>query len=91
MKLVQLARSDIELAPELSRSRSSTKQFEERLQASIEEIGLAEPIKVALTPKGNYLVVDGNIRMNAIDAIRKSDPITFPNDSCLHCRLRPAL
>jgi hypothetical protein len=77
MKLVQLGRGDIELSPELSRSRSSTKQFEERLHASIEEIGLAEPIKVARTPRGTYLVVDGNIRMSAIDAIRKSDPSKF--------------
>ena len=78
MKLVHLSRDDIVLAPELSRSKSSTKQFEERLQASIEEIGLAEPIKVAQTPKGNYLVVDGIIRLNAIDAIRKDDPSKFP-------------
>jgi hypothetical protein len=77
MRLVQLSRSDIVLSGELSRSNSSTKQFEERLQASIEEIGLAEPIKVALTPKGDYQVVDGNIRLNAIDVIRKGDPSRF--------------
>jgi hypothetical protein len=77
MNLVHLSREDIVLAPELSRSKRSTKQFEERLQASIEEIGLAEPIKIAETPKGNYLVVDGNIRLNAIDAIRKADPSQF--------------
>ncbi len=78
MKLLQLPRENIVLAPELSRSKSSTKQFEERLQASIEEIGLAEPIKVALTPKGDYLVVDGNLRLHAIDAVRSADASAFP-------------
>jgi hypothetical protein len=78
MKLVLLKRGDIITSPELSRSKSSTKQFEERLQASIEEIGLVEPIKVAQTPDGKYLVVDGSMRLNAVDAIRKSDPLAFP-------------
>ena len=45
MKLVALAPDELVVSDELSRS-GSAKQFEERLRSSIEEIGLAEPIKV---------------------------------------------
>jgi hypothetical protein len=48
------------------------------LQASIEEIGLSEPIKVAKTPEGNYLVVDGLLRVKAIDRIGENDASLFP-------------
>ena len=41
---------ELQLSPELSRS-GSAKQFEDRLKSSIEEIGLAEPIKVAPLPR----------------------------------------
>jgi len=76
MKQVMLAPGDVRLSPELSRSRGS-KPFEERLKASIEEIGLAEPIKVAQLPSGKYIVVDGTMRLRAIEAIRKDDPKAF--------------
>lgn len=77
MKLVQLHPDALVVSSELSRS-SSSKQFEERLRASIEEIGLAEPLKVAPLPDGKYLVVDGMMRLRAITAIRSSDASTFP-------------
>lgn len=77
MKLIEVHPDELVLSPELSRS-GSAKQFEERLKSSIEEIGLAEPIKVALLPNGHYLVIDGTIRLRAIQAIREKDPARFP-------------
>jgi ParB-like chromosome segregation protein Spo0J len=76
VKVVELAPDQLLVSDELSRS-GSAKQFEDRLRSSIEEIGLAEPIKVALTPFGQYLVVDGTMRLRAIEAIRKADPSAF--------------
>ena len=76
MKLVALDPTDLVVSEDLSRS-GSAKQFEERLRSSIEEIGLAEPIKVALLPGGKYLVVDGTMRLRAIMAIREVDPSQF--------------
>ena len=76
MKLVVLAPDELVVSDELSRS-GSAKQFEERLRSSIEEIGLAEPIKVAPLPDGGYLVVDGLMRLRAIKAIREGDPTAF--------------
>lgn len=76
MKLIEVRADDLTLIPELSRS-GSAKQFEERLQSSIEEIGLAEPLKVARQPGGGYLVIDGTIRLRAIRAIRDKDPRRF--------------
>jgi|SRR5579862_1991745 len=73
---MEVARDQLVLSPDLSRSRSA-KTFEERLKASIEEIGLAEPIKVAPCPDGKYLVVDGTMRLRAIDAIQESDAERF--------------
>ena len=70
MKLIELELSDLVVSEELSRS-GSAKQFEERLKSSIEEIGLAEPIKVAPLPTGKYVVVDGTMRLKAIAALRK--------------------
>src|SRR5215475_1244603 len=64
------------LSDELRRS-GSAKQFEDRLRASIEEIGLAEPLKVAQLPTGNYLIVDGTMRLRAIQAIREDHPERF--------------
>jgi hypothetical protein len=72
-----LAPGDIYLNDELSRTRGS-KPFEERLKASIEEIGLAEPIKVAELPDGKFMVVDGTMRLRAIESIRRDDPLAFP-------------
>jgi hypothetical protein len=76
MKLVSVDLEDLVVSEELSRS-GSAKQFEERLKSSIEEIGLAEPIKVAPLPMGKYLVVDGTMRLSAIKAIRKADSSRF--------------
>jgi len=76
MKYVDLSREDLVLSKELSRS-GNAKQFEEHLKSSIEEIGLAEPIKVAKRPDGKYVVVDGTMRLRAIDAIREADPTRF--------------
>lgn len=72
MKLVYLDPDDLVITSDLSRSGSS-KQFEERLRASIEEIGIAEPLKVAPLPKKKYLVVDGVMRLRAIQELRKHD------------------
>src|SRR5690606_9014917 len=63
-------------SPDLSRSRSS-KVFEEHLQASIRQMGLAEPLKVAVLPSGQYLVIDGVFRLRAIQAIHAEDEGTF--------------
>ncbi|PKQ30558.1 MAG: hypothetical protein CVT62_13180 [Actinobacteria bacterium HGW-Actinobacteria-2] len=76
MMLIDVAPSELVISDELRRS-GSAKQFEERLRSSIEEIGLAEPIKVAQMPSGKYLVVDGTMRVRAIAAIREDDPTVF--------------
>jgi len=76
MKLIDLAPGDLVLSSELSRS-GSAKAFEERLRSSIEEIGLAEPLKVARQPNGEYLVIDGTMRLRAIRNIRKNRPERF--------------
>jgi ParB-like chromosome segregation protein Spo0J len=76
MKVIQLAPEQLVVSDDLRRS-GSAKQFEERLRSSIEEIGLAEPIKVAPMPSGQYLVVDGAMRIRAISAIREDDPSMF--------------
>jgi ParB-like chromosome segregation protein Spo0J len=76
MKLVSLRPDELVVSDELRRS-GSAKQFEDRLRASIEEIGLAEPLKVAPLPTGKYLVVDGTMRLRAIQAIREDDSKRF--------------
>jgi hypothetical protein len=76
MKLVNLRPDELVVGDELQRS-GSAKQFEDRLQASIEEIGLAEPLKVAPLPTGSYLVIDGTMRLRAIQAIRVADATRF--------------
>jgi len=76
MKLVEVAPEDLTVSNDLTRT-GSAKAFSERLQASIDEIGLAEPIKVAPLPKGGYLVVDGGLRLQAVRALRKVDPMRF--------------
>ena len=76
MKLIEVAPDDLTISSDLTRT-GSAKQFSERLQASIEEIGLAEPIKVAPLPSGGYLVIDGGLRLQAIRALRKADPMRF--------------
>jgi ParB-like nuclease domain len=76
MKLIEVKPEDLTLNAELTRS-GSAKQFEERLRSSIEEIGLAEPLKVVRQPGGGYLVIDGTIRLRAIHAIRERDSSRF--------------
>lgn len=76
MKLVDLSPDDLTLSPELSRS-GRTKTFEDRLRSSIDEMGLAEPLKVAATPDGGYLVIDGAMRLRAVRAIREQAPTRF--------------
>src|SRR5438105_4926947 len=76
MKLLEVEPDEVVVSSELSRS-GRAKQFEERLKASIEEMGLAEPIKVAPLPDGKYLVVDGMMRLRAINAIREADASRF--------------
>jgi ParB-like chromosome segregation protein Spo0J len=77
MKLAHISPDDLIVSSDLGRS-GSAKQFQERLQASIEEIGLAEPIKAARLPSGQYLVIDGVMRLQAIREIRSRDPSRFP-------------
>src|SRR5438552_898054 len=55
----------------------TSKAFEERLEASIRQIGLAEPIKVARLSRDRYLIVDGVMRIRAINAIREESPESF--------------
>jgi hypothetical protein len=76
MKLVEVAPEDLTVSNELTRT-GSAKAFSERLQASIDEIGLAEPLKVAPLPKGGFLVIDGGLRLQAIRALRKANPTRF--------------
>ncbi len=76
MKLIEVAPSDLKLSPELVRSGSS-KSFEDRLRSSVDEIGLAEPLKVAANPDGGFLVIDGALRLRAIRSIREKDPTRF--------------
>jgi hypothetical protein len=76
MDVIDIDPDRLVVSEDLRRS-GSAKQFEERLRSSIEEIGLAEPIKVAQMPSGEYLVVDGIMRLRAISAIREVDPDAF--------------
>ena len=77
MKLIKVDPNDLRFSPDLNRS-GSAKSFEERLRSSIEEIGLAEPLKIARQPDGAYLVIDGNLRLRAIRSIREEDASRFP-------------
>jgi ParB-like nuclease domain len=76
MKLIDVEVDELVVSSDLARSRSS-KVFEDHLRASIDVMGLAEPLKVALLPSGAYLVVDGMIRLRAIQKIRSADPSRF--------------
>jgi len=62
--------------PDLTRSSQSV-QFEERLCASIDSAGLAEPLKVAKRPKGRYVVIDGVMRLRALRSLRLAQPERF--------------
>lgn len=76
MKLIKVAPSDLALSPELVRS-GSAKSFEDRLRSSVDEIGLAEPLKVAANPDGGYLVIDGALRLGVIKSLREKDSTRF--------------
>lgn len=76
MKLIKIDPDELKFSPDLNRS-GKAKAFEDRLRSSIEEIGLAEPLKVACQPDGDYLVIDGNLRLRAIRSIRERDPSRF--------------
>lgn len=76
MKLIEVDPDDIALSPELVRS-GSAKSFEDRLRSSVDEIGLAEPLKVAANPDGGYLLIDGALRLSAIKSIRSKEPRRF--------------
>jgi ParB-like chromosome segregation protein Spo0J len=66
----------LELAPELARSGSS-KVFEERLRASIDEIGLSEPLKVARQGDDRYVVIDGAMRLRSLINLHERDVTRF--------------
>lgn len=68
--------ADLVINEDLHRSGTAI-QFEDRLKASIQQIGLAEPLKVALLPSGKYLVVDGILRLQAIKKIRQGGSSAF--------------
>ena len=76
MKVLEIDLSELVVSDDLRRS-GSAKQFEDRLRSSIEEIGLAEPIKVARMPSGKYLVVDGTMRLRAVQSLHEADPKAF--------------
>jgi ParB-like chromosome segregation protein Spo0J len=76
MKLIDINPDELKVSPELNRS-GSAKSFEDRLRSSIAEIGLAEPLKIARQSDNSYLVIDGNLRLRAIRAIRAKDPDRF--------------
>lgn len=66
---------------ELSRTRRD-RVFEDHLLASIREVGLVEPLKVApskVSPgeEAQYIVVDGVLRLEAIRKIREEDSSKF--------------
>ncbi|MGC5223720.1 ParB/RepB/Spo0J family partition protein [Micromonospora sp. DT81.3] len=77
MMRIDVNPDDLVVSRELARSGSS-RSFEERLRASIDQIGLAEPLKVAADPSGGYVVIDGALRLRAIEQIRSADPSRFP-------------
>lgn len=76
MKLIEVDPDELVISTEMARS-GSAKTFEDRLRSSIEEIGLAEPLKVVSQPDGRYLVIDGMIRLKAVRLVRESDPSRF--------------
>lgn len=76
MKLIEVPPADLKLSSELVRS-GRAKSFEDRLRSSVDEIGLAEPLKVAADPDGGYLVIDGALRLRAVQSIREKDPTRF--------------
>lgn len=76
MKPIEVSPAELKLSPELVRT-GPAKSFEDRLRSSINEIGLAEPLKVAADPDGGYLVIDGALRLRVIESIREKEPTRF--------------
>lgn len=76
MKLRSVPINRLVTSADLSRSRSS-KVFEDHLRSSIDEMGLAEPLKVAEMPSGDFLVIDGVMRLNALQTLREEDETRF--------------
>lgn len=81
VRVQQIKIEDLTVTADLART-SHAKQFEERLQASIDAIGLAEPLKVAkvagVKDSGpRYLIIDGVLRWRAICGLRASDSTRF--------------
>lgn len=76
MILTEVPIERLKLAPDLVRSGSS-KTFEDRLRSSIEEIGLSEPLKAAPTGKGDFVVIDGAMRLRSIERIHEADQKRF--------------
>ncbi|MEI8147676.1 MAG: ParB N-terminal domain-containing protein [Actinomycetes bacterium] len=76
IRLISLDPAEVGFRSDLTRSTGS-RVFEERLEASIAEIGLVEPIKVCQYPDGNFVVVDGTMRLAAINRIRARDRDRF--------------
>lgn len=76
MKYLEIPIESITTTPELMRSRSS-KVFEEHLSASIDTIGLSEPLKVARESNSRFVVIDGNLRLAAIRRIRQRKPESY--------------
>jgi ParB-like chromosome segregation protein Spo0J len=67
---------DLQVEDDLARTKSK-KVFEDHLTQSISAIGLTEPLKVARSPAGDFVVVDGVLRLKALRAINRADPERF--------------
>lgn len=76
MILTTVPFESLRVATDLSRSRVPSR-FIDRLSASIEAIGLAEPLKVAPEDGDSFVVVDGVLRWHAIRRIRQHSPDRF--------------
>lgn len=76
MQTVMIPIAEIDVDPALARVRIP-RVFEDRLRASILAIGLVEPIKVARSDEGRYVVLDGVLRLNAFRELEAESPERF--------------
>ena len=76
MKYREVPFDRLKVSKDLARTAGS-KVFEEHLTASIREIGLSEPLKVALSKDRSYVVIDGVMRLHAIEKIRRDESTRF--------------
>ena len=76
MKVESLRFEELRVDPSLAR-RNRPSKFIHLLEASIREIGLAEPLKVARIRGLSYVIVDGILRHEAICRIRETDDDAF--------------